>query len=113
MRRTGRAGIVPSSCNKQAQAPLPRPIVQVAEIVATNVPVTSEIIGLTASPQNVEVRARVEAFVDKCLFTEGTQVKEGGPAFMLHDKPIQQRPAATQASAEFRRDKNVIADKSS
>jgi hypothetical protein len=42
--------------------------------VATNAPAASEIIGQLDSPQNVEIRARVEAFVDKMLFTEGTEV---------------------------------------
>ncbi len=87
-------------CGKQAQAPLPPPIVQVADVVATNVPMDTEIIGQLDSPQNVEVRARVEAFVDQMLFTEGTEVKEGTPLFKLDDKPIQQRLAAAKASLE-------------
>jgi membrane fusion protein (multidrug efflux system) len=44
----------------------------------------------------VDVRARVEAFVDKMLFTEGTQVKEGDPLFKLDDKPFQERLAAAK-----------------
>src|SRR6188768_1661110 len=35
-----------------------------------NAPSSTGIIGQLDSPQNVEVRARVEAFVDKMLFTE-------------------------------------------
>ena len=89
-----------ASCSKQGPAPLPPPIVQVAEIAATNVPVAVEFIGQVDSPQNVEVRARVEAFVDKFLFTEGTEVKEGDPLFKLDDKPIQQRLNAAKASLE-------------
>lgn len=61
------------------------------EIAATNVPASAEFIGQLDSPQNVEVRARVEAFVDKMLFTEGTEVKAGDPLFKLDDKPIQDR----------------------
>jgi len=58
----------------------------------------SEIIGQLDSPQNVEVRARVEAFVDKMLFTEGTEVKEGDPLFKLDDKPYQERLAAAEGA---------------
>jgi membrane fusion protein (multidrug efflux system) len=54
----------------------------------------TEIIGQLDSPQNVEVRARVEAFVEKILFTEGTIVKEGDPLFLLDKKPFQERLAA-------------------
>lgn len=68
------------------------------EIAPTNAPATAEFIGQLDSPQNVEVRARVEAFVDKMLFTEGTEVKAGQPLFKLDDKPIQERLAAAKGS---------------
>src|SRR6266446_5786236 len=82
--------ILASSCKKEALAPPPPPVVQVGEVVATNAPASVEFIGQLDSPQNVEVRARVEAFVDKMLFTEGTEVKEGQPLFKLDDKPYQE-----------------------
>lgn len=68
------------------------------EIVPTNVPASVEFIGQLDSPQNVEVRARVEGFVDKMLFTEGSEVKEGDPLFKLDDKPFKERLAAAQGS---------------
>jgi membrane fusion protein (multidrug efflux system) len=40
------------------------------------------------------VRARIEAFVEKMLFTEGAEVKEGDPLFELDKKPSLQRLAA-------------------
>ena len=69
---------------------------QVAEVTLTNVPISSEFIGQLDSPQNVEVRARVEAFVDKMLFTEGTEVKEGDPLFALDKLPSEERLAAAE-----------------
>jgi RND family efflux transporter MFP subunit len=90
-----------SGCAKQAPTALPPPVVQVVEVVATNVPIATELIGQLDSPQNVEVRARVEAFVDKFLFVEGTEVKEGAPLFKLDDRPyVQQLAAAKAAQAE-------------
>ena len=88
------AAVAAGGCKKAAPAQLPPPSVQVMDIVPTNVPLTVEFIGQLDSPQNVEVRARVEAFVDKMLFTEGTEVKEGDPLFKLDDKPYQERLAA-------------------
>src|SRR5215469_12499562 len=85
-----------SGCKKEAAAPPPPPAVEVMEIAPTNAPASAEFIGQLDSPQNVEVRARVEAFVDKMLFTEGTKVKEGQPLFRLDDKPIQERLAAAK-----------------
>src|SRR5258706_255672 len=82
------------ACKKAAPPPPPPPIVQVVGVVAENAPSSAEFIGQLDSPQNVEVRARVEAFVDKIIFTEGTEVKEGDPLFKLDDKPNQERLAA-------------------
>jgi membrane fusion protein (multidrug efflux system) len=72
--------------------------VQVLEVTATNVPHTSEIIGQLDSPQNVEVRARVEAFVEKVLFVEGSEVSEGEPLFALDKKPFLEQLAAAQGA---------------
>jgi len=83
-------------CKKAAPAAPPPPVVEVMEIKTTNAPASVEFIGQLDSPQNVEVRARVEAFVDKMLFTEGTEVKEGQPLFKLDDKPYQERLAAAK-----------------
>ena len=87
-----------SGCKKAAPAAPPPPVVEVMEIKATNAPASVEFIGQLDSPQNVEVRARVEAFVDKMLFTEGTEVKEGQALFKLDDKPYQERLAAANGS---------------
>jgi membrane fusion protein (multidrug efflux system) len=88
------AAVTSTSCKKTAPAALPPPMVQVLDVVATSAPMHTEIIGQLDSPQNVEVRARVEAFVEKILFTEGTEIKEGDPLFLLDKKPFQERLAA-------------------
>jgi RND family efflux transporter MFP subunit len=82
---------------KETPAP-PPPMVEVAEAVSTDVPISIEFIGQLDSPQNVEVRARVEAFVDKVLFTEGAEVKAGDPLFVLDSKPYQEQLAAAQGA---------------
>ena len=72
-----------AGCKKEAPASLPPPVVQVLDVAATNAPMHTEIIGQLDSPQNVQVRARVEAFVAKIVFTEGEPVKEGDRLFQL------------------------------
>ena len=91
--------VIAAGCNKQAPCRLPPPIVQVAEVTLANVPMSTEFIGQLDSPQNVEVRARVEAFVDKMLFTEGTEVKEGDPLFELDKKPFRGTAGRRQRDA--------------
>ena len=62
-----------SGCTKAGpSAAPPPPIVQVMEVAKVNVPRSTTFIGQLDSPQNVEVRARVEAFLEKILFVEGS-----------------------------------------
>mgnify|MGYP003606648430 CR=1 FL=1 len=86
------------ACKPQPQAPLPPPIVQVSQVATTNAPVSLDFIGQLDSPQNIEVRARVEAFVDKVIFTEGKEVKEGEPLFALDKKPFEQKLAEAKGA---------------
>jgi membrane fusion protein (multidrug efflux system) len=64
------------------------------DITTTNVPLSVEFIGQLDSPQNVQIRARVEAFVEKMQFVEGTNVNQGDPLFLLDRKPFEERLAA-------------------
>ena len=87
-----------SGCKKEAPPPPPPPIVLVMDVAATNVTLTSEIIGQLDSPQNVEIRARVEAFVQAMPFTEGTNVVTGQLLFKLDDAPYQEKLAYAKGS---------------
>jgi RND family efflux transporter MFP subunit len=87
-----------AGCAKPEVAPPPPPVVQVLEVAPTNAPTSVEFIGQLDSPQNVEIRARVEAFVDEMPFTEGTEVKKGDLLFKLDDKPYQERLAAANGA---------------
>ncbi|CAA6676604.1 MULTISPECIES: efflux RND transporter periplasmic adaptor subunit [unclassified Lentimonas] len=84
-------GLTAIGCKKQTAPTPPPPIVQVETVKMTDMPVSAEFIGHLDSPQNVQVRARVEAFVEKMLFIEGTEVKEGDPLFLLDKKPLQEQ----------------------
>lgn len=91
--------IMLASCKKPAApAPPPPPSVEVAKPLKRDVPVIAESIGQTQATANVEVRARVEATVEKILFVEGSEVKEGEPLFLLDKKPIEQRLAAAKGN---------------
>ena len=78
-------------CKKPAAVQAPPPVVAVLTLAPTNVPLSVEFIGQLDSPQNVEVRARVEAFVEEVLFTEGTTVVQDALLFRLDKKPFEQR----------------------
>jgi membrane fusion protein (multidrug efflux system) len=85
-----------AGCKKAVPPPPPPPIVQVMDVTTTNVPLDAEIIGQLDSPQNVEIRARVEAFVQEMPFIEGTNVTAGDVLFKLDDGPYKQKLAAAK-----------------
>jgi RND family efflux transporter MFP subunit len=95
------AGLCLCACEKPKVAAPPPPMVEVMEIVSSEVRLSSTLIGQLDSPQNVEVRARVEGFVDKMPFKEGEQVQQGQVLFELDHKPFLERlAAATGAMGE-------------
>jgi len=108
--------VTTSGCKKAAPAAAAPSVVQVMEVITTNVAQSIEFIGQLDSPQNVEVRARVEAFVDKVLFIEGSEVKEGAPLFALDKKPFEERlnaangmlAEANAALAKYQADTNRL-----
>ena len=92
------ASLVLCACKKPEVAPLPPPVVEVMEVTTSEVPLTSTLIGQLDSPQNVEVRARVEAFVEETPFIEGSEVKEGQVIFKLDKKPFIEKLNAAEGS---------------
>jgi membrane fusion protein (multidrug efflux system) len=63
--------------------------VGVVTIAPTAVTLTKELPGRTSAFRVAEVRARVNGIVLKRFFTEGTDVKEGQPLFLIDPAPYQ------------------------
>jgi membrane fusion protein (multidrug efflux system) len=78
------------------QAP-PAPEVTVMKTVPRDTPVTIEFVGKTVSSRRVEIRSRVEGFLEKRLYTEGSMVKEGDVLFQMDQKPFQADLRAAKA----------------
>ena len=53
------------------------------------VPVTFEYVGQTESSHIVEIRARVEGYIDKIAYKEGSLVNQGDVLFQLDPRPFQ------------------------
>jgi membrane fusion protein (multidrug efflux system) len=93
--------ILLGGCDKHQATPPPQPEVTILSIAPEDTPVTFEFVGSTASSQQVEVRARVDGFLDERLYIEGTIVKQGDVMFRMDAKPFQaQLDAAESALAE-------------
>ena len=87
---------------KQGPAP-PPPAVVVAEVIQKTVPIYSEYVARTDARDTVELRARVQAFLERQYFAEGTLVKKGQLLFTLDKREYEadlQRARAQLAKAE-------------
>ncbi len=67
------------------------------QVAARDVPAVVEYVGQTESSRQVEIRARVNGFLDKRLYTEGAMVKAGETLFQMDRKPFEAQQSAAQA----------------
>lgn len=89
---------ISGACKKPEAVVSPPPIVEVMEITTSEAALSTTLIGQLDSPQNVEIRARVEAFVDKARFTDGGEVTKDQILFELDKKPSLERLAAANGA---------------
>jgi membrane fusion protein, multidrug efflux system len=97
-----------AGCEKPPPPPPPPPEVTVGTVVQQDVPVFMELVGQTSGAQDVEIRARVEGFVERVAFAEGTVVNRGDLLYVIDAKPFEAAIAgarADQATAQARLDK--------
>jgi RND family efflux transporter MFP subunit len=72
--------------------------VDVINVALRDVPVVFDYVGQTQSSQQVEVRARVNGFLEKRLYEEGSLVHQGDVMFQMDRKPFQASLDAAQAA---------------
>jgi membrane fusion protein (multidrug efflux system) len=74
------------------------PAVGVARVEVRPITETSEFVGRIQAIARVDLVARVTAFIDERLFTEGAEVKKGDLLYRLERAPFEADLAAKQAS---------------
>ena len=82
---------VTAGCGKKApqqQAQMPPPQVGVVVAKAVSVPLVQELVGRLSSIRSADVRARVAGVLQKRVYTEGSDVKEGQVLFQIDPKPL-------------------------
>jgi multidrug efflux pump subunit AcrA (membrane-fusion protein) len=99
-----------ASCGRQqeqqAMPALPPPVVTVAAVTQQAIPVYLDYVGTTAAVRSVDIRARVEGFLQKRAFTEGADVKQGDLLFGIDPSPFQ--AALEQAQAQLAGDEAAL-----
>ncbi len=91
-------------CEKAAP-PAPPPEVFVTQVAQQDVPIYVELVGQTVGYQDVDIRARVEGFLDTVNFREGSFVRTGDLLYQIDPRPLQailSAAKADQADAEAR-----------
>ncbi|HEY1998383.1 efflux RND transporter periplasmic adaptor subunit [Paraburkholderia sp.] len=79
-----------AGCGKPAAVPAAGPIeVTVMKVEPHDTPVDFEFTAQTQSSREVEIRARVDGFLDKRVYTEGQLVRNGQVLFLMDPKPFE------------------------
>ena len=85
------------------QAPPRPPAVGVVKVTTQPMTPSVEFVGRVQAVERVNLVARVTAFLDKRLFTEGVEVKKGDLLYRLEQEPFQADVQTKQATiAQFR-----------
>lgn len=92
------SGIICAPSAVLAQAPSGPPAVGIVRAEPTAITETSEFVGRVQAVERVALTARVTAFIEQRLFTEGSEVKQGDLLYRLERAPfealVQQQEAA-------------------
>ena len=100
-------------CRKQEAPPSPPPEVKVATVLQKDVPIYVEAIGQTRGSTEIEVRARVEGFLETVDFKEGFPVRKGQLLYTIDPEPFkaalaQARGKLAEAEADLTRARNDV-----
>jgi RND family efflux transporter MFP subunit len=100
------AALLAVACDRGPEAappPPPPPAVTVVEVAARPVPVHGQYVGQTEAVKTVEIRARVEGYVERQVAPDGADVKAGDVLFVIDPRPLE--ATLRQAEANLARDR--------
>jgi membrane fusion protein (multidrug efflux system) len=93
------AAMLTTACEKPAAvAPPQPPEVYVTTVVQKDVPEYLDLVGQTQGFQDVDIRARVEGFLESVNFREGSFVRRGDLMYTIDPKPLQATLAEANAA---------------
>ena len=83
------------------------PVVEVEEVGTDDVEIYGDYVGSIRAIQSVEIRARVEGFLERITFDEGKQVRASEPLFYINDALYKAR--VEKAKAQLKKDEALAA----
>ncbi len=99
----------PGGCRKKAVPQGREAEVTVMKIVPADTPVTAEFVAQTQSSHEVEIRARVNGFLEKRVYTEGAVVKKGSVLFIMDKKPFKAQMDSAAAALARQKSSHEVA----
>jgi len=111
---TATSALAVGCAEKKEAPPPPPPGVKVATVLQRDVPIYVEAIGQTRGSTEIEVRARVEGFLQTVNFQEGNPVRKGQLLYTIDPRPLeatlaQAKGALAQTEAELARARQDVA----
>ena len=86
------------SCKKdEVKKQLPPQKIKVFEVKAKTVPIYEEYVGQVYGEKDIPIRARVEGFLEKISFEEGSRVKKGQLLYSIDPDPLMEDVVAQQS----------------
>ena len=86
------------SCKKEeVKKQLPPQNLKVFEVKAKTVPIYEEYVGQIYGEKDIPIRARVEGFLEKISFKEGSRVKKGQLLYTIDSDPFMENVVAQQS----------------
>ena len=106
--------LVLAACGEEPAPPPPPVPVKAATVLVRDVPIYLEAIGETRGNTEIEIRARVEGFIESVDFAEGTMVRKGQLLYTIDPRPFEAsvakaRANLAQAEAELARARQDVA----
>lgn len=104
-----------AGCRKQEAPPPPPPTeVKVTPVIQRDVPIYIEAIGQTRGSTEIEVRARVEGFLESVNYQEGSFVRKGQLLYTIDPRPFeasvaQAKGVRAEADAQLARARQDVA----
>ncbi|MEJ2162996.1 MAG: efflux RND transporter periplasmic adaptor subunit [Robiginitalea sp.] len=87
-----------ASCkDKQQAAQMPPPEIPVFEATQQDVPIFNELVGQIYGLKDIPIRARVDGYLQKISFEEGSQVKQGQLLYSIDPDPYLAEVAARES----------------
>jgi membrane fusion protein, multidrug efflux system len=71
--------------------------VEIVQVVTEDIPVDFQFVGRTESSQRVEIRSRVQGFLETIAYAEGEFVEKGDILFQIDPSPFESRLRASKA----------------